>query len=177
MKTNKLLLVATVITALLLTAIPVSAGTSRTPINAIEYVCLKTLGQEWVSGNVYHLRGEIHENVVVADGEIWGINTASIDLDYNLVTGQLVARGFADFVPVGADGGFTGTGFFRFFGAGAQPVIGLGSLQGYGEFKGQSINLDMDGLPLDSAGDTYCAGHGAYIDTTLWEGYIQNSDG
>ena len=175
MKTNKLLLVVTVITALLLTTMPVSAGTSRTPISAIEYVCLKTPGQEWVSGNVYHLRGEVHENVVAADGEIWGVNTASIDLDYNLATGQLVARGFADFGPVGADGGFTGTGFFRFFGAGARPVIGRGSLQGYGEFKGQSIHLDMDGLPPDPAGDAYCAGHGIYIDTTLWEGYFQNS--
>lgn len=177
MRTKKYWLALFVIAALLFAAMPVSAATTRTPIHAIEYVCLKTPGQEWVSGNVYHLRGEVHENVVVAGGEVWGVNTASIDLDYNLKKGQLVARGFADFVPLGTDGGYTGTGFFRFFGSGARPVIGLASLQGYGELQGSSVHLDMDGLPWDLAGDAYCAGHGVYIDTTQWEGYLQGAGG
>lgn len=177
MKTKKLLLVLLVIAALLFATVPVSAGTNRTPINAIEYVCLKTPGQEWVSGNVYHLRGQIHENVVVADGEVWGINTASINFDYNLKTGQLVARAFADFVPLGADGGYSGIGYFRFFGAGARPVFGLASLQGYGDFQGHSIHLDMDELPPDPiAGNAYCAGHGEYLESTVWDGYTQGPD-
>jgi hypothetical protein len=177
MKTKKHLLVLLVIAALLLTTVPVSAATIRTPIDAIEYVCLKMPGQEWVAGNVYHLRGQIHENVVVANGEIWGINTASIEFDYNLKTGQMVARASADFVPLGADGGYSGIGFFRFFGAGARPVFGLASLQGYGDLQGQSIHLDMDELPPDpSAGSAYCAGHGEYLESVLWDGYTQGPD-
>jgi hypothetical protein len=176
MRTKKLLPMLIVITALLLTTVPVSAGTTRTPVNAIEYVCLNTPGQEWMSGNVYHVRGQINENVVVVDGEIWGINTASIDVDFNLKTGQIVARGFADFVPLGAEGGYTGTGAFRFNGSGAKPHNGQASLQGYGEFKGQSIHQELDGLPPDPAGDTFCAGHGQYWDTTLWRGYILSTD-
>jgi len=177
MKIIKIMAISIMVAAILFAAMPVGAETTRTPIHAVEYACAKTPGQEWVAGGVYHIRGEIHENVVVADGEIWGINTASIDLDYNLVTGQIVARGFADFVPLGADGGYTGTGFFRFFGAGNKPVIGVGSLQGYGGLQGQSIHLNMDGLPPDPAGESYCAGHGTYFDTTQWEGYIQSTDG
>lgn len=177
MKTKKHILALLVLAVLLLGTMPVSAATTHTPIDAIEYVCLKTPGQEWVTGNVYHLRGQIHENVVVADGKIWGINTASIEFDYNLKTGQLVARAFADFVPFGAEGGFSGIGFFRFFGAGARPVFGLASLQGYGDLQGQSIHLDMDALPPDpDAGSAYCAGHGEYLESTLWGGYTQGPD-
>lgn len=176
MRTKKLLPILIVITALLLTTVPVSAETTRTPVNAIEYTCLKTPGQEWVAGNVYHVRGQINENVVVVDGEIWGINTASIDFDFNLKTGQLEARGFADFVPLGADGGYTGTGAFWFNGSGAKPHSGQASLQGYSEFKGQSIHVNIDGLPPDPAGNAFCAGHGQYWDTSFWSGYILSTD-
>lgn len=174
MKQKKYWLALLVIAALLLTTMPVGAATTRTPVNAIEYVCLNTPGQEWVSGNVYHLRGQIHQNVVVADGVVWGINTASIGFDYNLKTGQMVARAVADFVPLGADGGYSGIGFFRFSGAGARPVFGLASLQGYGDLQGGSIHLDMDELPPDPiAGSVYCAGHGEYLESVLWDGYTQ----
>jgi hypothetical protein len=50
------------------------------------------------------------------------------------------------------------------------------TLQGYGELKGQSIHLDMDGLPPDPAGDAFCVGHGQYWDTALWRGYILSAD-
>lgn len=178
MNSKKYWLVLFVIVALPFATVPVSAATTRTPINAVEYVCLKTPGQEWVSGNVYHLRGQIHENVVVAGGVIWGINTASIDLDLNLNTGQLVARGFPTFVPLGADGGYTGTGTFRFSGAGANPTLMRASLQGHGALKGQSLHLDMSEHSLDPvAGGAFCAGHGEYLESSLWGGYLQDAGG
>jgi hypothetical protein len=180
MKKIKILLPLIVIAALLLTVIPASAESIRTPVNAIEYVCLNTPGDAWMDGNVYHVRGQVNETVVVANGQVWGINTASIDFNYNLKTGQIVvAVAKADFVPLGADGGYTGTGFFRFFGSGSNPVIGVGVFQGYGALKGQSIHLaDMMPLgPTDPAGATYCEGHGQYFDTTLWKGYILTPGG
>jgi hypothetical protein len=179
MKKIKILLPLLVITALLLTVVPASAESARIPIDAIEYVCLNTPGNAWMEGNVYHVRGQINENVVVADGQVWGINTASIDFDYNLKTGQIVVRGFADFVPTEGGGGYTGIGFFRFFGAGNNPIIGVSVFQGYGAFKGQSMHMaDMMPLgPTDPAGTTYCASHGQYFDTTLWSGYILDSGG
>ncbi len=179
MKKIKLVLPLIVIAALLLTVIPASAEAIRTPINAIEYVCLNTPGNAWMEGNVYHVRGQINENVVVANGQVWGINTASIDFNYNLKTGQIVVAAKADFVPLSADGGYTGTGFFRFFGAGNNPIIGVSIFQGYGALKEQSIHLaDMMPLgPTDPAGVTYCAGHGSYFDTTVWKGYILDAGG
>ena len=179
MKTKKNLLILIVIAALLLTAAPVSAATTRTPIDITEYVCMNTPGQEWVEGNVYHLRGQIHENVMVVDGQVWAINTAKIDLDFNLATGQLVGRGYADIVPLGASGGYTGVGAFRFYGIGAKPLIGVGSLQGYGDLKGQFLSLDFLGesLPPDPVGDAYCEGYGQHFSTSFWSGYILSTDG
>jgi hypothetical protein len=179
MKKIKILLPLIVIAALLLTVLPASAQSTRTLVNAIEYVCLNTPGNTWLEGNVYHVRGQVNENVVVSNGQVWGINTASIDFDYNLKTGQIVVRAKADFAPFSADGGYSGVGFFRFFGAGNNPIIGVSVFQGYGSFKGQSIHLaDMIPLgPTDPAGVTYCASHGSYFDTTLWKGYILDSGG
>lgn len=168
-----------VMTAMLLTSIPVSAATSRTPISAIEHVCLNTAGEEWISGNVYHLRGQIHENVVVVDGTIWGVNRATIDLDLNLLTGQLVARGYPTFVPEGATGGFSGTGAFRFSGAGANPTLMRAVLNGFGEFEGQSLHLaPTPDDPLDAtAGSAVCTGHGEYLESAVWGGRLQVAGG
>ena len=179
MKTTRLLSPLMVIAALVLTINPAGAASTRMPVSATEYVCLHTPGNAWMQGNVYHVRNQINENVVVSGAQIWGINTASIDFDYNLKTGQIVVRAAADFVPLGADGGYSGIGFFRFFGAGNNPIIGVAAFQGYGTLKGQSIHLaDMVPLgPTDPAGATYCESHGAYFDTTLWAGYILDSGG
>jgi hypothetical protein len=179
MKKIKFLLPLIVIAAFLLTVLPASAESTRTPVNAVEYVCLNTPGNAWMEGNVYHVRGQVNENVVVANGQVWGINTASINFDYNLKTGQIVVAAKADFAPLGADGGYNGTGFFRFFGAGNNPIIGVSVFLGYGAFKGQSIHMaDMMPLgPANPAGVIYCAGHGSYFDTTLWKGYILDSGG
>jgi hypothetical protein len=68
----KVFLMLFVIAALLLATAPASASTSRTPLDITEYVYMKTPGKEWLEGNVYHLRGQIHEAVEVVDGEIWG---------------------------------------------------------------------------------------------------------
>ncbi len=177
MKTTRFLLPLTVIAALVLTVVPASAQATRTPIKATEYVCLNTPGTAWMEGNVYHVRGQVNENVVVSDEQVWGINNATIDFDYNLKTGQIVVQAKADFVPLGAAGGYVGTGFFRFFGAGHNPVIGVSAFQGYGALKGQSIHL-AGMLPLgptDPLGEGYCADHGTYFDTTLWKGYILDS--
>lgn len=174
MKKIKILLPLIVIVALLLIASPANAKSTRNSVNAIEYVCLNTPGTAWMEGNVYHVRGQINDNVVVTDGLVWGINAASIDFDYNMATGQIVVRATADFVPLGADGGYTGKGFFRFFGSGNNPIIGVAVFQGYGALKGQSIHLAkmMPLGPTDPAGANYCEGHGQYFDTTLWKGYI-----
>lgn len=177
MKQIKVLLPLLVIAALLVTVIPAGADATRTPVNAIEYVCMNTPGTAWMDGNVYHVRGQVNENVVVIQGQVWGINTASISFDYNLKTGQLIIHGKADFVPFGSQGGYEGTGFFRLMGSGNNPVIGISVFAGYGDLQGQSIHLaDMVALgPTDLAGVTYCDGHGAYFDTTLWDGYIVHS--
>lgn len=160
--------------ALLLAAAPASAESMRTPVDAVEYVCMQAPGDMWMDGNVFHVRGRVNENVVVANGQVWGINTASIDFDYNLKTGQLVVRGRADFVPLGVEGGYAGMGFFRMFGSGNNPVIGVSVFQGYGSLDGQSIHMaDMVPLgPTDPTGADYCEGHGAYFDTTVWKGTI-----
>ena len=177
MKKIKILLPLILITVLLLTTIPVSAISTQTPISVTEYVCLKTPGKMWMEGDILHARGQINENVVVANGQVWGINTASIDYNVNTKTGQIVVAAKADFVPLGADGGYIGTGFFRFFGPGNNPFIVASNLQGYGAFAGQSIHVKnvMSIGPTDPAGEDYCAGHGQYFDTDLWDGYIQTS--
>lgn len=178
MKKIKLLWPLIMIAALLLTALPASAESTRTPVNATEYVCVKAPGDTWMEGDVLHVRGQINENVVVTNGQVWGINYASIDYSVNLKTGQIVvAVAKADFVPLGVDGGYAGTGFFRFFGPGNKPFIVAGDLQGYGALKGQSIHPKdvIDLGPTDPAGPTYCAGHGQYFDIDIWHGYILTS--
>ncbi|MGE5463285.1 MAG: hypothetical protein ACM3PS_08015 [Syntrophothermus sp.] len=176
---RKMIFLLLVVTALLLfSTVPAGAEAGRTPVNAVEYVCMNTPGSVWMEGNVYHVRGQVNENVVMMDGQVWGVNTASINFDYNLKTGQLVIHGRADFVPLGVQGGYAGVGFFRVMGAGSQPMIGISVFQGYGDLAGQSVHLaDMVTLgPTDPNGNAYCAGHGQYFDTTLWNGYILDSD-
>jgi hypothetical protein len=174
MKKIKILLPLIVIVALLLTTVPMSAASTQTPVSATEYVCLKTPGKTWMEGDILHVRGQINENVVVANGQVWGINYATIDYNVNTKTGQIVVTAKAEFVPLEADGGYIGTGFFRFFGPGNKLFIVAGNLRGYGVFTGQSIHLKnvIDIGPTDPAGPGYCAGHGQYFDTDIWDGYI-----
>ena len=174
MKKMKVLLPLIVVAALLLAAVPASAGSTQTPVSVTEYVCLKSPGEMWMEGDILHVRGQINENVIVASGQVWGINTASIDYNVNTKTGQIVVNAQADFVPLGADGGYAGAAFFRFFGSGSNPFIVAGVLKGYGAFTGQFIHVKnvMPIGPTDPAGADYCAGHGQYFDTDLWDGYI-----
>lgn len=174
MKKMKVLLPLIVVAALLLAAVPASAGSTQTPVSVTEYVCLKSPGEMWMEGDILHVRGQINENVIVASGQVWGINTASIDYNVNTKTGQIVVNAQADFVPLGADGGYAGAAFFRFFGAGNNPFMVAGVLKGYGAFTGQFIHVKnvMPIGPTDPAGADYCAGHGQYFDTDLWDGYI-----
>ena len=178
MKRARLLMILTVIAALLM-AVPASAKTTRTPLDVTEYVCMNTPGQEWVEGNVYHLRGQIHEAVEVVNGEIWGTNTATINLDWNLKTGQVTGRGFADLVPNGVNGGFTGIGTFRFYGSGPELFMGTWAAQGYGDLKGQFLHMEVVDItsPPNPTGEAYCEGHGTYFSTTYWSGYILSTDG
>ena len=178
MKTVRGSLVLIVITALLVSVMPASASTSRTPIELVEYVCMNTPGEAWTEGNVSHLRGQIHKAIEVVNGEIWGINTASLDIDWNLKTGQLTARGFADLVPNGVNGGYAGVGAFRFYGSGPMPIMGTWAAQGYGDLKGQFLRLDLVGesLPPDPVGEVYCEGYGTYFSTSYWSGYILSTD-
>ena len=171
---KKIRVLLPVIVALLITTVLVSAASTQTPVSATEYVCLKTPGNMWMEGDILHVRGQINENVIVANGQVWGINHATISYNVNTNTGQIVVTAKADFVPLDADGGYTGTGFFRFFGPGNNPFIVAGNLQGYGVFEGQSIHLKnvLPIGPTDPAGAEYCAGHGQYFDTDLWDGYI-----
>jgi hypothetical protein len=177
MKRMKLFLVLTGIAALLLATMPASAKTSRTPLDITEYVCMNTPGKEWVGGNVYHLRGQIHKAVEVVNGEVWGFTTATLDLDWNLKTGQVTVWGFADLMPTGVDGGYAGAGAFRFYGSGPNSFMGNWAAQGYGDLKGQFLRMDAVGedfLPVQGA--AYCEGRGEYFSTTLWSGYILNTD-
>jgi hypothetical protein len=175
MTIKKLIWVATV--AALFITIPVSAKTVRTPIEAIEYVCMNMPGNSWVNGNVLHVREQVNENVVVVNGEVWGINTAILSYDLNLQTGQIVGRARANFVPLGTDGGYSGTGVFRFEDFGATTAQGRAVLQGYGELKGQTMHQDLDALPPNPVtGTAICEGHGQYFSTTLWEGYTQSQE-
>lgn len=174
MNRGKALLLCLVITALPLAAGPVGADVSRTPVQALEYTCVKSPGEIWQSGNVLHVRGQLNENVVVAGDAIWGINTAVLNYNLNLHTGQIVGNASADFVPLGASGGYAGTGEFRFEDFGMTTAFGMGNLQGYGEFKGQLMRQDLAALPPDPlAGSAYCEGHGEYFSTTQWDGYFQ----
>lgn len=177
MKKMKVLLPLIVIAALMLTVIPVGATSTKTPISVTEYVCLNTPGATWMEGDILHVRGQVNENVIVANGDVWGINYATIDYNVNTKTGQIVVHAKADFVPLGADGGYAGAAFFRFFGSGSNPFIVAGVLKGYGAFTGQFIHVKnvMPIGPTDPAGADYCAGHGFYFDTDLWDGYILTS--
>jgi hypothetical protein len=107
-----------------------------------------------------------------------GINTASIDLDWNLKTGQVTVRGFADLVATGVNGGYAGAGAFRFYGSGPKPIMGSWAAQGYGDLKGQFLRMDVVGesLPPNPVGEAYCEGHGTYFSTTFWSGYILSTD-
>jgi hypothetical protein len=178
MKGIKLSLLFFVTSVPLLIIVPVHAAASQTPLEITEYVCMNTPGEEWMDGNVYHLRGQIHENVWVVNGTIWGINTASIDLDWNQKTGQVTIRGFADVARQGVNGGYTGVGAFRFYGGGPRPLIGNSAARGYGDLQGQFLRMDVVGesLPPDSTGEAYCDGHGEYFSTTFWSGYILTAD-
>lgn len=175
MTLKKLIWIATAV-ALFIT-MPVSAKTVRTSIEAVEYVCTKMPGDTWMSGNILHVRGQVNENVVVVNGEIWGINTAVLSYDLNLHTGQIVGRAHASFVPLGADGGYSGTGVFRFQDFGATMAMGRAVLQGYGELKGHTMHQDLEALPPDPVtGTAFCEGHGQYFSTTLWKGYTQSRE-
>lgn len=161
MKKIKILLPLIVIAALFLAVLPAGATSSKTPISVIEYVCLNTPGTTWMDGGILHVRGQINENVVVTNGQVWGINYATIDYNVNTKTGQIVVNAKANFVPLGADDGYIGTGFFRFFGPGNNLFIVASNLRGYGAFAGQSIhvkNVTPIG-PTDPAG----ADHGIKV--------------
>jgi hypothetical protein len=129
----------------------------------------------WASGNVLHVRGQVNENVVFyANGTFWGTNTAVINYDLHLNTGQITATAWPDFVPDGADGGYAGIGAIRF--EGSTTLFVTGSMPGYGEFQGQLMRLDLTSLPESPGDREYCESPEAYFGTTLWEGYIQNHE-
>ena len=115
MKKLKFLLPLFVIVPILLTTVLASAASTQTPVSATEYVCLKAPGDTWMEGDILHVRGQVNENVIVANGQVWGINRATIDYNVNTKTGQIVVTAKADFVPLDTNGGYVGTGFFRFF--------------------------------------------------------------
>ena len=176
MKSIKPLLILIVTSALLLIVVPARAQATQTPLQITEYVCMNTPGEVWQGGNLLHLRGDIRENVMVVDGEIWGINTAILNVDWNLKTGQATANAFADVALSDVNGGYAGAGAFRLFGKGPNPLISNWVGNGYGEVKGRFLRMEVAGAGLSAEGPAFCEGHGKYDSTTYWTGYILTAD-
>lgn len=177
MKRIKTILPAVLISIALLVSVTfaVSAQTTRTYINSVEYDCLTDLGEVWMDGNILHIRGREHVNVDVSDTpELNGINTTVADAEINMATGFVEIRGTFHFQPEGIQGAWEGSWIF----IGNKGVLNTRSVaHGTGALAGKSLFLHMYDVPYDPITEEMCAGIGAPEGTMYTEGYILDPAG
>jgi len=105
-----LLAVLIAIALLLSMTLSVSAKATRIEVASFEYDCANELEQEWMEGQVYHIRNYHHTNRDVSDSPyLDGINTTVADAEINLRTGVTTIRGTWRVQPNTIDGAWEGT--------------------------------------------------------------------
>jgi hypothetical protein len=173
MKTRLVIVSALLIAALLLLSIglPVRASASRTEVTFVEYDCAIGFEQDWMNGQIYHIRNFVHTNVTVSDNsEVNGINTTVADAEINMATGYAVIRGTTSLQPEGIEGSWEGSWTFI---ANKGVYRGWAVAQGTGELAGKTLFLNLaDGVPDPDTLADKCSGIGDPEGISVATGYI-----
>ena len=174
-------IVSTLVTAILAAglllgmAYPASASATRIQVTTFEYDCANELEQEWMEGQVYHIRNYHHTNRVVSDTpEVNGINTTVADAEIRLNTGYVAIRGTMSFKPDTIDGTWEGNWTFI---SNKGVVRGWSVAQGTGELFGKTLFVNIYDTAPTPEDQAMCAGLGDWEGNVITEGYILDSGG
>lgn len=138
----------------LVTSVPSSAKSTKTPVDFWQVACLVDLGMEWVSDEgILHGRGRVEELILYAydtetmAAEIVGSGVVVGNANIELATGDGRIFGTVSviYLPVSATGTFDG----RYQGSltGWISISGQGVSHGTGEARGLKFKLSFEGEP------------------------------
>jgi len=172
MRRTVLSILAFVIAAALLLsmALPANAKATRIEVSSFEYDCANELEQEWMEGQVYHIRNYHHTNRDVSDSpELDGVNTTVGDADINLKTGVTTIRGTMSFQPSTIDGTWEGTWTWIY---NHGVIRGYAVAHGTGALFGKTLFLNLYDANPTPDDEAMCGGLGVWEGNVYTEGYI-----
>lgn len=172
MKRSASILLAVVLAAALLLSMAwqANAQATRIEVASYEYDCLTGLEEEYVQGQVYHLRNVYHTNIDVSDSpELNGINKTVADAEVNLNTGTVVIRGTMSFEPYELDGTWEG----NWTSIETNGIVKAWAVaHGTGALSGKILFLNIYDTPYNPETEVVCAGIGIPQLNVITEGYI-----
>ncbi len=145
---------ALLVVGALVTAVPSSAKSNKTPVDFWQVNCLVDLGIDWVSDEgILHGRGRVEQVFFYAydpettAAEIIGVGVSVSNANIDLATGDGALSGTVSvtYLPVSAIETFYGRWHASLTGWGS--VSGQGSSHGTGEARGVTIKLNFSGEP------------------------------
>jgi hypothetical protein len=175
MKRNIFILLAELLSAALIlgSVLPANAKATRIEVSTFEYDCANSWEDDWMEGQVWHIRNFVHTNRNVSDyPELEGINTTVADAEIKLATGYVAIRGKSSWKPDTIDGTWEGTWIFI---SNAGTTRGYAIAHGTGELSGKTLFLNLYDPPnpyTPEEGAVMCEGLGDYEANTYAEGYI-----
>ena len=160
MKKRTLLLLLTLVLLVgLVLVTPVAARPEIIEFTAVEAVCSVIPGEQWVSGNVLHLRNQVENaRTVSAEPLANGANTLVTNYDLNLLNGSGGLYGTFRWQPDAVNGAWEGrwSGQFKDFVWSGQAVG-----QGTGVLAGMMVKVWLQGT--DVPADHPCLPGSAYF--------------
>jgi hypothetical protein len=158
---------------LLVAVFPAGAATTTTPVTLYHCVDNLVVLEERVGGQVYHVIG-YQEGRMISDNPMVTMHyRVDISSKYNDPTGMVTGSAVLS-TPDADGGGWSGRGYFRIDGMGANPFTANMVLHGTGDFEGYELHL-VSGVPIPpEEWPLECAGS---LAADLWEGYILNPAG
>ena len=156
--------------------LPANAKATRIEVSSFEYDCGNGWDDDWMEGQVWHIRNYLHTNRNVSDfPELDGINTTVADAEIKLDTGYVAIHGKLSWKPDTIDGTWEGSWTFI---SNAGITRGYAVARGTGELSGKTLYLYLyDAPPTPEKGAAMCAGLGDYESNTIAKGYILDSGG
>jgi len=147
MKKRSLLLAVALVPLMLLALVtPVAARSTLVEFNGWEAACSVSPAQEWVSGNVAHVRNRVEiTRSVSAEPLANGVNTLVTNYDLNLLNGSGGLHGSFRWQPEGVNGAWEGrwSGQFNNY-AWSGQAIGHGT----GTLAGMTVTVWLHGIDV-----------------------------
>ncbi|MDX1664999.1 MAG: hypothetical protein R3272_14505 [Candidatus Promineifilaceae bacterium] len=132
------------------------ADAEKTTFEWIEVGCAITPGQVWQSGNVLHVRDEVHTAIVLSDEPLLrGTNTIVSNVNLNLKNGTGTGYGTLRAELDAVDGAWEGRWSFQIEDG---LFEGRAVSEGTGELRGKRLHSTFEQIPLSELDENPCPG-------------------